>query len=86
MHRKIRFGFCFLDYPMHLSSHKTLQIFGSIQSKFGKTFIRTIFNPFTSKPIETAKDAHSNLLTDAENVFELQHHTVKPSSMVNQSS
>jgi hypothetical protein len=68
---------------MHLlKNNNTLKIFSSIQAKFGKTFIRTIFNPFASKQIETAKDAHSNLLTDAENVFELQHHTVKPNSMV----
>ncbi len=40
-------------------------------------------NPFGSKSIEAAKDAHSNLLTDAENVFELQHHIVKPKAMVN---
>jgi len=68
---------------MHLlKNNNTLKIFSSIQANFGKTFIRTIFNPFGSKQIETAKDAHSNLLTDAENVFELQHHTVKPNSMV----
>ncbi len=68
---------------MHLlKNNNTLKIFSSIQAKFGKTFIRTIFNPFASKQIETAKDAHSNLPTDAENVFELQHHTVKPNSMV----
>jgi hypothetical protein len=68
---------------MYLSkTNNTRKIFSSIQSKFGQIFIRTIFNPFGSKPIEQAKDAHSNLLTDAENVFELQHHTVKPNSMV----
>jgi hypothetical protein len=65
---------------MYLSTNKLLC---SIQTKFGKTIIRTIFNPFASKPIEPAKDAHSNLLTDTENVFELQHHTVKSNSMVN---
>jgi len=49
-----------------------------------KVFVRTLFNlnPFASKQIQAAKDAHSNLLTDVEHVFELQHHTVKPSSMV----
>lgn len=54
----------------------------SIQPTIRKTIIRTLLNPFASKPIEKAKDAHSNLLTDTENVFELQHHTVQPSSMV----
>jgi hypothetical protein len=67
---------------MYLSSNNSLKIFSSIQAKFGKTFIRTLFNPFASKQIEQATDAHSNLLTDAENVFELQYHIVKPSSMV----
>jgi hypothetical protein len=68
---------------MHLSTKNTLKFLCSNQLKFGKTIIRTLFNPFASKQIESAKDAHSNLLTDAENVFELQHHTIKPSSMVN---
>lgn len=51
-------------------------------SNVTQTFLRTLFNPFGSKSIEAAKDAHSNLLTNTENVFELQHHTVKPSAMV----
>lgn len=68
---------------MHSSSIKTLKLFNSIQPTIQKTLIRTLLNPFASKTIETANDAHSNLLTDTENVFELQHHTVKPSSMVN---
>jgi hypothetical protein len=67
---------------MYFSSNNTLKFLSSIQPKLGKTIIRTIFNPFASKPIEPAKDAHSNLLTDVEHVFELQNHTVKPSSMV----
>lgn len=68
---------------MHLSNKNTLKFLCSIQPKFGKNTIRTLFNPFAPKQFESAKDAHSNLLTDAEHVFELQHHTVKPSSMVN---
>jgi hypothetical protein len=68
---------------MYLSNKNTLKFLCSIQPKFGKNIIRTLFNPFGSKPIEQAKDAHSNLLTDTENVFELQYHTIKPSSMVN---
>jgi len=64
------------------SSNNTLKLFNSIQPNIRKTIIRTILNPFASKSIETAKDAHSNLLTDTENVFELQHHIVKPKSMV----
>jgi hypothetical protein len=68
---------------MHLSNKNTLKFLHSIQPIFQKTIIRTLYNPFAPKPIEAAKDAHSNLLTDAENVFELQHHTVNPSSMVN---
>jgi hypothetical protein len=68
---------------MHSSSINTLKLFNSIQPNIRKTIIRTILNPFGSKSIEKAKDAHSNLLTDTENVFELQYHTVKPSAMVN---
>jgi hypothetical protein len=67
---------------MYSSSNNTLKVLNSIQPTIRKTIVRTLLNPFASKPIETAKDAHSNLLTDTENVFELQHHTVKPSSMV----
>jgi hypothetical protein len=67
---------------MYSSSNNTLKLLNSIQPTIRKTIVRTLLNPFASKPIETAKDAHSNLLTDTENVFELQHHTVKPSSMV----
>ncbi len=67
---------------MFSSSNNTLKLLNSIQPTIRKTIVRTLLNPFASKPIETAKDAHSNLLTDTENVFELQHHTVKPSSMV----
>jgi len=67
---------------MYSSSNNTLKLLNSIQPTIRKTFVRTLLNPFASKPIETAKDAHSNLLTDTENVFELQHHTVKPNSMV----
>ncbi|CAF1021696.1 unnamed protein product [Adineta steineri] len=66
---------------MYLSKYNTIKLLGSISSNLGKTSVRTLFNPFASKPIETAKDAHSNTLTDTENVFELQHHIVKPSSM-----
>jgi hypothetical protein len=68
---------------MYLTSNNTLKFFCSIKPKFGSTIIRTLFNPFAPKPIEKATDAHSNALADSENVFELQHHTVKPSSMVN---
>ncbi len=67
---------------MHSSNIKTLKLLNSIQPHIRKTIIRTLLNPFGSKPIEKAKDAHSNLLTDTENVFELQYHTVKPSAMV----
>ncbi len=67
---------------MYSSSNNTLKLFNSIQPIIRKTIIRTLLNPFASKPIQTAKDAHSNLLTDTENVFELQYHTVKPNSMV----
>jgi len=66
---------------MHSSGTNTLKFLCSIQPKLGRTMIRTLFNPFAPKPIEKAKDAHSNLLTNAENVFEVQHHTVKPSAM-----
>ena len=68
---------------MYLSSENILKCISSVQPKFGKFFIRTLFNPFGSKPIEAAKDAHSNLLTNTDHVFEVQHHTVKASSMVN---
>jgi hypothetical protein len=67
---------------MYSSSNNTFKLLNSIQPTIRKTIIRTLLNPFASKPIEKAKDAHSNLLTDTENVFELQHHTVQPSSMV----
>jgi hypothetical protein len=67
---------------MYSSSNNTLRLLCSIQPKFRKTIIRTLLNPFASKPIEKASDAHSNSLADTENVFELQYHTVKPSSMV----
>ncbi len=67
---------------MHSSSINTLKLFNSIQPTIRKTLIRTLLNPFASKTIETAKDAHSNLLTDTDYVFELQHHTVKPNAMV----
>ncbi|CAF3428333.1 unnamed protein product [Rotaria socialis] len=66
---------------MYLSNHNTLKCLTSIQSKLGKLITRTLFNPFQAKPIVAAKDAHSNLLTDSEHVFEVQHHTVKPKSM-----
>jgi hypothetical protein len=67
---------------MYSSSNNTLKLFNSIQPIIRKTIIRTLLNPFASKTIQTPKDAHSNLLTDTENVFELQYHTVKPNSMV----
>ena len=67
---------------MHSSGTNTLKLVNSIQPKIRTTVIRTLFNPFASKPIEKATDAHSNALTNTKNVFELQHHTVKPSSMV----
>ena len=67
---------------MHSTSTNTLKLVNYIQPKIRKTIIRTVFNPFAAKPIEKATDAHSNALTDTKNVFELQHHTVKPSSMV----
>ncbi len=67
---------------MHLSNSTTVKFLCSVQPKFGKTIVRTLFSAFGSKPIEQAKDDDSNLLTNTDNVFELQHHTVKPSSMV----
>lgn len=68
---------------MQSSGNRTLRLFSSIQSKYRKTIIRTLINPFGSKQIERAKDSHSNTLTDSEHVFEVQHHTVNPRSMVN---
>jgi hypothetical protein len=77
------FSICFSRLIiMYSSSNNTLKLFNSIQPTIRKTIVRTLLNPFAPKPIEAPKDAHSNLLTDTENVFELQHHTVKPSSMV----
>ena len=67
---------------MQSSTNKTLRLFHFIQPQLRRTIVRTLLNPFGSKPIEKAKDSHSNTLTDAEHVFEVQHHTVKPSSMV----
>lgn len=67
---------------MHLLNNNALKCLTSLQSNVGKTITRTLINPFGSKSIEAAKDAHSNLLTNTEHVFEVQHHTVKPSSMV----
>ncbi|CAF1566522.1 unnamed protein product [Rotaria magnacalcarata] len=66
---------------MHSSTTNTLRLISIVQSTMRKTINRTLFNTFTTKPIEKAKDAHSNLLTDTDHVFELQHHTVKPSAM-----
>ncbi|CAF3347572.1 unnamed protein product [Rotaria sp. Silwood1] len=71
---------------MHSSMNNALKLVNLIQSNIRKTILRTLFNSFTTKTIQKAKDAHSNLLTDTENVFELQHHTVKPSSMNNYES
>lgn len=68
---------------MYLSNQSAWKICSSIGSKLNsKIFVRSLFNPFASKQIETAKDSHSNSLTNTENVFELQHHIVKPSAMV----
>ncbi|CAF4834600.1 unnamed protein product [Rotaria sp. Silwood2] len=67
---------------MHSSKNNALKLVNVIQPEIRKTILRTLFNSFTAKTIQKPKDAHSNLLTDTENVFELQHHTVKPSSMV----
>lgn len=58
----------------------TLKNLSSVPNYVRPMIIRTLFSPFTSKSIERAKDAHSNTLTDTENVFEVQHHTVKPSA------
>ena len=69
---------------MLVSSAQSVKCFSSIKLNSLKTLARTLFNPFSPKPIEQAKDSHSNSLADAENVFELQHHTIRPSSMVNQ--
>jgi hypothetical protein len=69
---------------MHLSKYQPVKLFRTVPANVGKTIVRTMFNPFGSKSIETAKDAHSNLLTSTENVFELQHHIVRPKAMVNQ--
>ena len=67
---------------MYSSTSKTLKLFNAIQPSLRKTVIRTLLNPFASKPIEKASDSHSNLLADTENVFELQTHTIKPNAMV----
>ncbi|CAF0964606.1 unnamed protein product [Adineta steineri] len=66
---------------MYAPSNNTLKLFNLIQPNVRKTILRTLFSGFTSKSIETPKDAHSNLLADAQNVFELQYHIVKPRSM-----
>ncbi|CAF3462259.1 unnamed protein product [Rotaria sp. Silwood1] len=66
---------------MYLSYHNTLKFLCAIQPKVSKFVVRTLATPFRSKPIEKANDAHSNLLTNSEHVFEVQHHTVKPSAM-----
>ena len=84
MNGDLVFILCVLDsLRMYSSSNSTVKFLHSIQPIFRKTFVRTLLNPFGSKPVEKAKDAHSNLLTDTEYVFELQHHTVQPQSMVN---
>lgn len=67
---------------MYSSSANTLKLFTSIQPCLQKTVVRTLLNPFKPKEIERAKDSHSNLLTDTENVFELQSHIIKPNAMV----
>lgn len=73
-----------LDYLiMYSSSNSTLKLLNCLQPNVRKTIVRTLLNPFGSKTVETAKDAHSNLLTDTKCVFELQQHTVPPKSMVN---
>lgn len=68
---------------MLVSTVQSMKCFASVKLNPLKTLSRTLFNPFASKPIEQAKDSHSNSLADVENVFELQHHTIRPSSMVN---
>lgn len=84
MHRNVRLCFCFSRLlNMYSANARTLKSLCSMQSNFGKLIYRTIFSTFRSKPILAAKDTHSNLLTNTENIFEVQHHTVKPSSMVN---
>ena len=78
---------CVLDYfRMYSSSNSMVKLFDSVQPIFRKTSVRTLLNPFASKPVEKAKDAHSNLLTDTKNVFELQQHTVQSRSMVTKKS
>ena len=68
---------------MYRHSRSTLKCLCTGNSTWPAAITRTLFNPFSPKPIEKAKDAHSNALADTEHVFELQHHTVKPSAMVN---
>jgi hypothetical protein len=62
--------------------YSSRKLLNTIQPTIRKNVIRTLLNPFAPKAIETAKDAHSNLLTDTEYVFDVQQHTVQPSSMV----
>jgi len=68
---------------MKSSSNRALRLLSStIQPICRNVLIRQIsFNPFAPKPIEKAKDAHSNLLTDMEHVFEVQHHIFKPRAL-----
>ncbi|CAF0926688.1 unnamed protein product [Rotaria sordida] len=66
---------------MYLSNYNRLKFLSSIQPKFRKLIIRTLSASLLSKRIEQPKDAHSNLLTNDEHVFEVQHHVVKPSAM-----
>lgn len=68
---------------MHSVKIYTIRFINLVQPKIEKNLSRTLFNLSASKPIEKLKGSHSNLLTDKENVFEVQHHIVKPSSMVN---
>lgn len=67
---------------MYSSLSNTFKLLNSVQPSLRKTAVRTLYNPFAPKAIEKASDAHSNLLTDTENVFELQTHTIKPNAMV----
>jgi len=67
---------------MHSSSIKTMKLFKSIQPCLQKTVVRTLLNPLKPKEIERAKDSHSILLADTENVFEVQTHTIKPNALV----
>lgn len=68
---------------MYLLNNNSFQLLCSIQSKFGNIILRSLSKTLASKPVESTKNAHSNLLTNTDNVFEVQHHTVKPNTMVN---